>query len=239
LDIKYREWFGAGVVQNILFKNPGEKPNATAVEQGAKYLGVSGNFSTVGDAVRAAGAKKDEYEEILEQNESISIQEAAEELNRRYRRARGQGKEFEEAAQFTERLFTRIDEAFRFVGAAPRELADESSDGVLRFSKHPANIRTIDYKKMKFDLFVGDTSPGSGYSGVPEGVSFPAPTSTTTQNVGGLEADAVSAADPAPPMDRMSGAFPIFDTVIHTGLEATDAKTRSALANGKERAPSD
>src|SRR5690606_28995223 len=82
LDIKYREWFGAGVVQNILFKNPGEKPNATAVEQGAKYLGVSGNFSTVGDAVRAAGAKKDEYEEILEQNESISIQEAAEELNR-------------------------------------------------------------------------------------------------------------------------------------------------------------
>ena len=38
----------------------------------------------------------------------------------------------------------------------------------------------------------------------------------------------------------MSGAFPIFDTKIHTGAEASDAKVRSNLIkSGTERAPSD
>lgn len=244
LDVKYRSWFGdkAGVVQNILFKNPGDKPSAEAVTLASSVLGVAtgdATFSNVGDAAKAFGSKAEQFLKILAQNENISIQDAATELNARYRKARDQGGEFEMASTLTDRSFTKIDEAFRFIGAGPAELAETGAAGAVSFAKNPAGARSINYKTAKLDLFVGDTSAGSGYSGVPEGSASTTATTSTTQSTGAVVADAISGADPAPPADRMSGAFPIFETKIHTGKEATDASTRSALARGAERAPSD
>lgn len=245
LDIKYKEWFGkaSGVAQNILFKNPGEKPAAAAVDTANKVLSTSASGTgNVGQTAKSYGANAATFEEILEQNENITINEAADELNRRYRKARDQGKEFEQAATFTDRSFAKIDEAFRFIGASPLELADRatSTKGGPRFVKTPASGRVIDYRNMKLDVFVGDTSPGSGYAGVPEGSTPPAPATSSTASSGGVVPDAISGADAAAPADRMSGSFPVFDTRIHTGTEATDAKTRNALLkDGTERAPSD
>lgn len=241
LDIKYKSWFGkqAGVVQKILFQNPGNKPSEEAVKVAADVLGTviegTASFSSVGAALKTFGENAAKFEEILEQNENIPVDDAVEELNRRYRKARDRGKEFEEAASFTDRSFTKIDEAFRFIGAAPLELADRVTPGTTTtgptFVKNPASSRVINYRTMRLDVFVGDTSAGSGYSGTPEGAPAPpaptiGPQPTTEQRRG---------AD-----NRMSGAFPIFDTKIHTGTEATDEKTRTALINsGAERTPSD
>ncbi len=244
LDIKYKSWFGdkAGVVQNILFKNPGVKPDAKAIEIAAAVLKTASgqllDFQNVGAAVKAWADQEQAFEDILAKNENISLQAVVDELNSRYRTARGQGKEFNEASSRTERSFTKIDEAFRFVGAAPLEFADSGPNGRMDFTNNPAATREIDYVNMRLDRFVGDVSPGSGYSGMPEGVAA-APTKTTTQNVGGVTPDAISSADAAATANRMSGAFPIFDTKIHTGLEATDDKTRAALVAGAEREPSD
>lgn len=246
LDIKYRSWFGenAGVIQGFLFKNPGEKPNEVAQEEANKLFGADGDltFENVGAAVKHFATRAVEYEEILRANENITIEETVAALAEAYRIARFQGREFDEASVFTARAFTRIDEAFRFVGAAPLELADKvkSSQDFARFTQSPASNRRIDYVNMRLDRFVGDTSPGSGYAAVPEGTTVAAPTTTTTENTGDVVPDAISGADPAPPPDRMSGAFPVFDTKIHTGKEATDAKTRAQLIkSGDERAPSD
>lgn len=245
LDLKYQSWFGgnAGVVQRVLFKDAGEKPDELAEKIASETLTSlfdgSATFSSVGDAVRTYADQKQNFEEILEANENITIREAADELNIRYRRARAQGKEFEEAAEFTARGFTKIDEAFRFIGASPVELADAvEGEGATRFTKNPAGSRTIDYRKMRLDLFVGDTSPGSGYTGAPEGDVKQASTVTETTTAG-VEVDAISGADLAAPANRMSGAFPVFDTQPHTGLEATDAATRTAVANGVQREASD
>jgi hypothetical protein len=243
LDIKYKKWFGgdAGVVQKILFKNPGIKPSEANVKLANEVFGSfsdgSASFSSVGAALKAYGENAEAFERILEENENIDVAEAVTELNSRYRKARDQGKEFDEAAAFTNRSFTKIDEAFRFIGAGPAELADaidpKSKDKIARFTRAPAASRVIDYKNMRLDYFVGDTSPGSGYSGKPEGTATPKPTTTSTTTAGKSESSA------AAPAGQMSGAFPVFDTTIHTGKEATDAKVRSALIkNPAQRAPS-
>lgn len=231
LDVKYREWFGpgAGVMQRILFRNPGDKPSSD-VQVKLTEFGLGGLLDFV--------EERQAYEDILEKNENITIEEAATALNIRYRAARDNGREFEEVSRLTQRGFTKIDEAFRFVGASPVEFADRSNQqGPLTFAKNPASSRKIDYRTASFNVFVGDTSNGSGYSGAPEGSQQANPTTTTTENVGGLEADAVSGADPAPAANRMSGAFPVFDTRIHSGKEATDARARAAIA-ANERDPS-
>lgn len=250
LDIKYKEWFGAdaGVIQKLLFKNPGEEPDPVSVQiANALYGQLNEEFPTVGAALKAYGDHAPEFEQILEQNDHISVSEAIDDLNARYRLARTAGREFEEASTFTARAFTKIDEAFRFVGAAPVELADEvpatataaEKNLGAQFTQNPAGSRTINYRTMRMDLFAGDTSAGSGYAGVPEGVAPPAPTTSTTASSGDVIPDAISGADAAPPADRMSGAFPVFDTKIHTGTEATDKKTRDGLIkSGAERAPS-
>lgn len=251
MDIKYKEWFGkeSGVIQNVLFTNPGEKPDEKAVSIASDLFAQEDiSFSDVGKAIDAYSEHAAEFEAILEENENISVNAAIDELNTRYRAARNTGREFEEAARYTARSFAKIDEAFRFVGASPIELADrvpsDASEEVrnrgAQFTQNPAATRVINYRTMRLDQFVGDTSVGSGYSATPEGVATPAPTSTSTTTDGGDAPDAISGATPAPPADRMSGAFPVFDTKIHTGKEATDKKTRDALlrSNG-ERAPSD
>src|SRR5581483_896923 len=103
---------------------------------------------------------------------------------------------------FTDRAFTRIDEAFRFVGAAPLELADEvNKTGVLQFTKNPARTRKIDYVRDQLDFFVGDPSPGSGYSAEPEGQPAHAPTT-------GLDAVSGAATSAAAAPSQMSGVFP-------------------------------
>lgn len=241
LDLQYQEWFGpdAAVIQTILFVKEDTKPLEDAVESASEvYENVNKEdlLDVLGAGIKATGAfinsleeNKEEMEEVFEAWEKIPIEDAIEELNRRYAIARGFGKEFEEASSFTKRSFTKIDEAFRFVGAAPLELADRlSGDGSTgaTFKTNPAGSRVIDYKKMRMEKFVGDISFGSGYSGVSAGDD-----SQTTEDLSdspGILSEL---------QNRMSGAFPDFDTKIHTGDKATDQKVRNATAKA-ERAGS-
>lgn len=143
-------------------------------------------------------------------NNKIVEADVVAELVARFRRARDQGKEFDLAASFTARSLATIDQAFQFVGAAPIEYADK-----------PAAARQIDYAKATFRQFVGDPKTGSGYNGRPE----PA-TPSTTKNAAARPAASSSARGGGAKTPQMSGAFPRFDTKIHTGNEATDASAR-------------
>jgi len=253
LDERYSEWFGAkvGVVHNVLFKEPSGKEKADiAAQEAARAAYLASKTTKKYKAVEAdlPAALRDR---VVPTNDTIQLHAAATELCAIYRRARDQGHEFDIASNRTQRTFTTIDQAFKFVGAAPRELSDVVRDNgqtvaaatggaPVTFVGNPAASRVINYKTARLDRFVGDISIGSGYSGVPEGKAEKAPETTA------VEVDAVSGADPIsttavpPPVDRMSGAFPVFDTVIHTGKELTDAKVRAALLkNGTERAQSD
>ena len=237
LDVQYADWFGEdiGVVQKILF-NP--LPDVAEAVLGAardSYGALLDDDSvlnrataTVAAVMNELGTTGQEFENLLEENENIPLVDAVNELNRRYAIARDAGKEFEEASSFTKRTFTKIDEAFRFIGAAPREFADvvKGAEGdpnaPVTFYNNPAKDRVIDYKRSKLDYFVGDVSAGSGYNAVPSGETRP-----------GDDSD-----DPL--ANRMSGAFPIFDTRIHTGTQATDQTVRDALLkDGGEQAKSD
>jgi len=230
LDIRYQEWFGAHVVQNVLFPRKSEEPSESAKDTVKEILFPSptfgssaeltkpapdlGGISTVGNLLSTAPGDENIVEEILEEDENYTLVDAVKLINDRYRKARDSGREFVEAATFTTRKFTKIDEAFRFVGAAPTEVADQESANTGRptFDKNPAESRKIDYKTARLDQFIGDPSKGSGYSAKPIG-------------------DGGSGS-------RMSGAFPVFDTKPHTGKEATDQKTRDALIQGEEGAES-
>lgn len=250
LDIKYRSWFGekAGVMQNFLFKDPGKKPDKVLRDL-VTSEGINLNvfdLATIAERTRLLQARAKEYEDIVEQNDKITIEEAVKALNDRYRKARGVGREFSEVAQLTQRSFTKIDEAFRFVGASPVEYADNQpsapetpsdSDQPVTFSKNPARGRKIDYAHARFDLFAGDTSIGSGYSAAPEGVQLPTPVTTPPQDIQVQGVDTISSASPLLSVDRMSGAFPVFDTRTHSGQEATDATARANVA-AQERGPS-
>ena len=241
LDTLYQQWFGgeAGVLQGVLFQDPGEGTVQEVVDALADVFSddVEADSSlldkfanSIGAAAKVLSDKAEEFEAVLENNENIPITEAVDYLNERYRIARGFGKEFDEAASFTSRGFTKIDEAFSFIGAAPRELADaisadaSSSNRIATFKTNPSATRVIDYKKHRLDFFVGDTSAGSGYSGRTEG----------DIKAGAPDVDGAA----APADNRMSGAFPLFDTKIHTGDAATDQKVRDALAS-EESGPSD
>ena len=237
LDITYRKWFGedAGVLQNRLFEEEGEatpKVVLNAMTEAFKIEGLKGSpldkvAASIGAASRAFKEKEEEFEELLEKNENISIEDAVEELNNKYRIARGVSKEFEEASDFTKRSFTKIDEAFAFIGATSIEFADKVSsdasdeDRIVTFEDNPTSGRVVDYKTARLDHFVGDTSAGSGFSGKAEGDTF-------EYDLGGDDEDLKAPTDQA--LQRMSGAFPIFDTIIHTGTETSDQKVRNAIA---------
>jgi hypothetical protein len=301
LDHRYREWFGqnAGVVQSVLFEDPGKSAIESAIEAGEEVIDETTGESYFNRILEVAGTASVEFlkrakevEEVVEKNDEVDLLDAIKELNRRFKVARNMGREFEEASAFTDRSFTKIDQAFRFVGAAPREGADafrstaEDEEPVLRenfntdaayryfsgvqadriaaadalkplysFDQWPAADRLIDYKRFRLDHFVGDTSPGSGYSGVKEGEEPPSPVTAASDLV--LDAIAAvkekltdeptSAEDVAASIeahnqvkaDRMSGAFPLFDVRIHTGEEATNQKTRDLLlTDSGERANS-
>lgn len=230
LDVTYRKWFGENcrVVESVLFKNPDAAKATTA--QKATSVGL-------GNAAALAGA---EGLAVAASNEYIDILDAIAELVKRYKGWRTSGREFAETSSFVNRSTTSIDQAFRFVGAGPFELADvkaklQDINQPIVFKTNPANKRVIDYKKVRFDLFIGDTSPGSGYAGVREGEKnqLSATTNTTVDGTvidssTGNEVDAVSGATPVP-QNRMNGAFPLFDTRVHTGLEATDDKARKQV----------
>ena len=91
-------------------------------------------------------------------NDSASLEDAVAALVKKYRSARDMGKEFEEAAAYTARDMAKIDEAFRFVGAGPSDIAKNGEKG------QPVEFRKIDYSEGQLKLFVGDISTGSGYS---------------------------------------------------------------------------
>ena len=247
LDLRYREWFGpdVSVAQACLFKGPSYD----------ERLGIARYKKARAEALKAKTTKdhvatdRDLPQALrdapLRANDQIDLHDATMKLNKIYRAARDNGHEFDVSAARTKRTFTTIDQAFRFVGASPLELSDlsEPSDGEIgealhrtgEFKLRPAATRVIDYKIARLDRFVGDTSVGSGYSGHPEEAPAHAPIKTTTSNSAAFLAKAVPIYKdvPPPPPDRMSGAFPIFDTKIHTGKEATDQATRDALTKNK------
>jgi len=270
LNDTYAEWFGSnvGVVQSFLFEDADDNEVALIAQQEAERTqeyeelgidaskGVNLKVTTpsqvpgvTGETITASDALSDKNKDDIQRaNDKITLQDATDELNDAYRRSRGDNREFELASTVTDRSFTRIDEAFRFVGASSVEYADRtkkpSQSARVTFDKNPAATRRVDYRTAKFRTFVGDTSTGSGYYGVKEGEAKPNPTTTSTTvsdaTAGQVEVDAVSGADAAAPEDRMSGAFPVFDTTVHTGDEALDQKTRdSLLTSNSERAPSD
>jgi hypothetical protein len=257
LDRIYAEWFGdqVGVVQAVLFEGADdeevEKIAAQESERvdelaaqgidASKGVNVPVTTSSGEELTTADEALSDKNkDDIIEANSKIDLHDAVIHINELYRNARDTGREFELASEFTARAFTKIDQAFRFVGAGPLELADPAkknsdSDGIT-FSQNPAKSRVIDYRTSRLDTFVGDTSPGSGYSGVKEGEEFTSSDETATDSSGATETTEAE----RDTSDRMSGAFPIFDTIPHTGDEALDKKTREALLkDAGQRAPSD
>ena len=143
-------------------------------------------------------------------NEAIDQADAVAEIVQRYQRARDAGREFEEAAALTARSMATIDQAFQFVGAAPIEYADR-----------PASERSIDYRSATFGRFVGDVSPGSGYSAEPE-VANP----STSKSATSVATSSSGGARGASKGQQMTAAFPAFDTKIHTGNLATDPQAR-------------
>ena len=76
----------------------------------------------------------------------------------------------------------------------------------IEYVDTPASKRKIDYVKAKLDTFVGDVT--AGYAAAQDAGGTPAPT-------------------------RMSGAFPDFETKIHTGDTATDKAKRDAAVTGE------
>lgn len=255
LDIKYSSWFGenVGVVHNVLFTSPEqEEIDEIARQEGARFDDLLSKGinpldgvnvpATLPDGTSVPTAKDalDEAlrDDILEGVDEIGLHDAVMELNKRYLNARDTGREFEEASSFTARSFTKIDEAFRFVGAAPLEFADKAKNGDdtgrASFNNDPAAARVINYKTARLDHFIGDTSFGSGYSAERASKQTSSPTTTATDSAGD------TSTGESPPSDRMSGAFPVFDTNVHTGDQALDKETRDALLNdGEERKPSD
>jgi hypothetical protein len=229
LDDQYRQWFGdnVGVAERLLFKKPSEEEEQ-AVE--AQYKEREQYFKDNPGVKELPDSLEDD---LVTENNAIQLQDAAVALNRKFQAARDNGYEFDVAAQYTNRTFTRIDQAFRFVGAGPIEetgpggLAATKVDGnfATYFKQNPASNRQIDYKTATLRMFVGDVSPGSGYNGVPES-SDKTPPATDGQ------ADA--------PSNRMSGAFPVFDTELHSGTALLDDKVRSKLrADPEQFKPSD
>jgi hypothetical protein len=154
-------------------------------------------------------------------NDKILQTDAVNAIVASYQRARDAAKEFETASTLTARSMATIDQAFRFVGAAPSEYASK-----------PANQRTIDFQTAKLHLFEGDASAGSGYAGVPE----PANPSTSRSPAGASLAVSATSRGGMPKTPQMSGAFPSFETKIHTGNLATDAQAR-AQARQDESGP--
>lgn len=268
LDLRYKEWFGAsvGVVQNILFKPPSDKEKAEIAAQEAARKKALADKSTKAKKATEEDLPAALRDKIVPANDTIELHAAANELNQLYFRARDAGHEYDIASERTRRSFTTIDQAFKFVGAGPLELSDlsEPSEGEAgeqlrrtgKFTVRPAQSRVINYKTARLDRFVGDISPGSGYAGTPEKSSVKAPIVTVTGPITNpSQVDGTIVTSPIdgpvtsphqvdgtlpPPTDRMSGAFPVFDTKIHTGSELTDAKVRKNLQTSKEeRAASD
>lgn len=178
---------------------------------------------------------------VEETNNSVDLADAVKKLNSIYRNARIWGREFIEASERTDRAFTRIDEAFKFVGAGPLEKADQGRREMTeeeardRFLSEAADSRYINYATMKMDVFTGDTSHGSGYSASPLASERGQAAKTSSGTIS--DEEALSIIDDT--LDVMSGAFPVFDTELHTGDAATNQATRDdLLKDGDKRSKS-
>lgn len=241
LHLRYQGWFGpdAGVIQKVFAIDSGQTVRDGVAEGVEVGVGApSEDASTVGSLVDTS-PDPEAAEATLEQLEGIEVFQAVIELNSRYRTWRANGREFEESARFTNRSFTKIGEAFRFVGAGPIELADRvagsnGQEGRFSFEREPAESRGINYKTASLGRFVGDTSRGSGFGAVRESGRVEAADGSSTST------DGETATVDSVPSGRMSGAFPVFDTEIHRGDEATDPSARSSLLKDPDkRSPSD
>lgn len=243
LDAQYQSWFGerCRVVQSALFIEPSEdEEDAIAEQEEARAILLDGVIDAINNPEVADEILSDDLkDDILENNQLITLSEATAELNERFRKARIQSREFEEVSSFTDRSFTRIDQAFRFVGASPRELSDnvrpggeaEAAQTGTTFNTNPAAGREIDFGKVRLDRFVGDASPGSGYSARPEGDKTKTRDGDVNPETGAFEEGEGTVVSQS--ANRMSGAFAVFDTRIHTGDEATDPKIRSTTAKAE------
>lgn len=219
LDIRYQEWFGkdVGVAQRLLFEDPAEKEKEKIAQQEAERKvefekkGLDPKTADVKDLPKAL------QDDFVADNDKISLSDAVDALNDRYRLARNAGREKEEAGTRTSRRFTKIDEAFRFIGAGPLELSDkvftkgQVSASLGKFAAQPANARSVDYSQLNLKEFIGDTSSGSGYAGVPNA------------NKDGSA--------------MMSGSFIEFDSKVHINKDAEKSEQRSALI-AEESGPS-
>ena len=222
LDNTYSSWFGDNVrvLESILFNDPKAAALTAAQRASASSLATQAAASssvltrTAGE-VAVATASAAASVATLEANNSIDQLDAVKALVARYISWRESGREFMEAGKFTNRNFTRIDEAFRFSGAAPLEMIDNEATTVF--------LKDVDYATNRLDNFVGVTAPGYGYAAeqTTEQVQ-PAQASVTTP-----AGTSTVAAKPIP--TSMSAAFPVFDTKIHRNAEATDAKVRADL----------
>ena len=195
LNNLYKSFFGSGVVEEILFDKPEERAKNTSTAKGPVVDAVSGAAPVVQD------------------DNTIELEDAVAALNSEFRAARETGREELVSSNHTNRLFTRIDQAFRFVGAGAKSRGQATDEkGLLSFDKDPANIRKLNFnRESDFVRFVGDGSTGSGYSAIPEsGTSSEVPEDAIRKGI-------------------MSGVFTVFDTSVHTGEEATDEKTRNAV----------
>lgn len=215
LSVRYRSWFGlkVGAVQVVKFVDPAKAEEDAIAAQKAKREAENLAAGVAKDSEDPAVWSDAQKDDIVKANNKISLHAAVIELNNRYRKARGNGREKEEAGERTARAFTKIDEAFKFIGASPYELSDqalgiEKKSPYTSFAINPSVARVIDYKRMRLDSFVGDTSEGSGYSGFPEG----------EQSKADSDSDAISG--------QMTGAFPMFDTIVHQGDEALKSEAR-------------
>lgn len=222
IDNLYRKWFGENcrAIEAILF----EDPEAAAKDFREKNAAGMGYGLIEAGAAGAAAA-------TLKGNDLIDQAEAARAFVADYKNARDQSREFYLASTKTQRATTKIDEAFRFIGAGPVEIGKTGPDGRVTFDGNPARSRTIKYGEVQLSWFIGDTSPGSGYDGTVDGESPRSGQPTKTNADGSV----VEVDGPPAQNEQMSGAFPLFDTRVHSGKDLTDAATRAATIEAESQ----
>lgn len=197
LNARYQEWFGkqTGVAQlsSFKFKAP-PALDKNAAEDAAKTVLVGLNVEGLYDEIALA--------EINEYNENISLSDAAKDLNAKFREARENRTEAEYVSRYTDRAFTKILEAFKFIGAEPK------SSGST-------------------EQFVGTTKPGYGFSAKTD-IELEPPDVVSSADESSTTAPATPSSKPR--ASRMGAAFPEFDTTLHTGTAALDNSERTKVA---------
>jgi len=190
-------------VEQVMFE--GNASDVIARLRNAKYPPSEEIIERVAESIASGDANVEAGE--------IDLMEVATVLIDKYNKARTSGREFEEVSRFTARPFTRIDQAFRFVGARPSGIDSDQA-----VAKQNAKKRELSFTGQAFDRFVGDTAPGAGYAGIPKASGESTASSTR--------------------LPQMSGVFSEFDIrshpVVTEGLRQSEvAKTNVPRYDGR------